>query len=177
MNKISLKQTFKEIKDDLPNPSIYNFISYYLFNPNFRILLNYRIGRFFYNKEFRIFKTLAKYYRMRLITKRNCDISYKCYIGKNLRLPHPLGIVIGEGVVIKDNVTLWQHVTLGNSGKCRNLNCYPVIENNVRIYSSANVVGNITVGEYSIVAANAFVNKNIPRLSTAIGIPAKVFKA
>jgi serine O-acetyltransferase len=96
-------------------------------------------------------------------------------IGKNIKLPHPLGIVIGAGVVIKDNVTIFQQVTLGGKGGFHKLD-YPIIENNVIIYAGAKILGSVTIGQNSIIGANSVVLSDIPPDSVAVGVPARILK-
>lgn len=170
----SIKETIYLIKEDLPHKTLKGIIQSYFFNQGFRVLLNYRIGYFFYSSRYIFFRQIGLFYRARLITKRNCDISYNAKIGKNLRLPHPIGIVIGDGVIIEDNVKIWQQVTLGSHGKSHLGTSYPTVKNGVKIFTGAKVFGDITIGENSIIGANAVVNKNIPTGSTAVGIPCKI---
>jgi len=172
---ISLKQLFGEIKNDLPGRrfKILTFLKAYLYSARFRILLNHRLGKYFFKSGNFFLRQIGVYYKYRLIVKRNCDISYNAKIGKGLRLPHPLGIVIGTGVVIKDNVMIFQQVTLGSHGKKGNMQ-YPVIEDNVKIFAGAKIIGGVTVGENSIIGANSLINKDVPPNSIAYGIPCKI---
>ncbi|WP_430466746.1 serine O-acetyltransferase [Winogradskyella ouciana] len=111
---------------------------------------------------------------MRLIFKKNCDISFLSSIGNRLRLPHPLGVVIGAGVRIGNNVTIYQNVTLGSDGKDKKEMTYPTIEDNVVIYADSMVIGNVTIGENSVVGAKTLVNVDVPPNSLAVGVPCKV---
>jgi len=111
-----------------------------------------------------------------MIVKRNCDISYNATIGKNLRLPHPIGIVIGDGVIIKDNVMVFQQVTFGSHGKKNQSLSYPIVENNVKIFAGAKIIGGITIGENAIIGANAVVNIDVPANTKAVGIPCRIIR-
>ena len=174
--KNSFKSLLVGIARDLPDNrfTVRRFLFNYFYKARFRILLNYRIGRFCVENKNFFFNRVALRYRYKLLTKRGCDISYKAEIFENLSLPHPIGIVIGEGVVIKNNVTIFQQVTLGSHGKKGEMLSYPVIENNVKIYAGAKIIGGVTVGENSIVGANTLVNKNVPANSVAYGVPCKI---
>lgn len=108
------------------------------------------------------------------MTKRCCHISYHSDLGRGIKFPHPLGIVIGEGVVIKDNVQIWQHVTLGSSGKKGEGLTYPTIQDGVKIYTGAVLLGKINVGANAVVGANSVVNTDVPENSVVAGIPAKI---
>src|SRR5690606_21783924 len=140
----------------------------------FRVLLNHRLGKYFYFKRGKIYSLIAKRYKYVLISKRGCDISYNATIGKNLKLPHPTGIVIGDGVRIGDNVKIWHQVTLGSHGKPNQPLAYPIVENGVKIYPGAKVIGSVTVGENAVIGANAVVNIDVPKGATAVGIPCKI---
>lgn len=171
----SIRNLVEDLRSDCPQSKLYlwHFILLY-FSPKFRVLFNYRIGNYFYKRNGFFFKKIAALLRTRLITRRNCDFAYSATIGKNLNLPHPLGIVVGEGVVIKDNVTVFQHVTLGSHGRNETEMKYPVIESGVKIFAGAKIIGGVTIGENSVIGANAVVNINIPANSTAVGIPCKI---
>jgi len=96
-------------------------------------------------------------------------------IGKGLFIDHGMGVVIGETSVIGDNVTLFQGVTLGGTGKERGKR-HPNIGNNVVIGTGAKILGNITVGDNSYIGANAVVIKDVPPNSTVVGVPGRVTK-
>ncbi len=94
-------------------------------------------------------------------------------IGKRLFIDHGMGVVIGETTIIGDNVTLYQGVTLGGTGKEKGKR-HPSIGNNVVIGTGAKVLGNITVGDNSYIGANAVVIKDVPPNSTVVGVPGRV---
>ncbi|MFH1459531.1 MAG: serine O-acetyltransferase EpsC [Candidatus Omnitrophota bacterium] len=96
-------------------------------------------------------------------------------IGKGLFIDHGMGVVIGETTVILDNVTLYQGVTLGGTGKEKGKR-HPNIGNNVVIGAGAKVLGNITIGDNSYVGANAVVIKDVPPNSTVVGVPGTITK-
>lgn len=173
----ALRNTISEIKEDLlPNGFILKtvFINYF-YSPRFRVLLNHRIGKYFFNSRWLVFRQIGVYYKVKLITKRNCDISYKALIGKNVRMPHPIGIVIGEGVIINDNVMLFQQVTLGSHGKKNISNKeYPIVESGVKIFAGAKIIGGVTIGENAIIGANSIVNIDVPKDTVAVGIPCRI---
>lgn len=163
------------VKSDLGNHGYHGFLSLpkiYFYNPSFRLLLNFRIGKYLtykLNSE----SWLIKYYRYRMVTKRGCDISYKSVLGRKIKFPHPIGIVIGEGSVVDDNVKIWQHVTLGSHGKTGAPQQYPRIGKNVRIYEKSTILGGIHIGDNAIIGAKSLVLKDVPEDTIAIGIPAR----
>ena len=96
-------------------------------------------------------------------------------IGKGLMIDHGMGVVIGETAEIGDNCTIYQGVTLGGTGKEVGKR-HPTIGNNVLIGAGAKVLGPLTIGDNTKIAANAVVLENISGNSTAVGIPAKVVR-
>jgi serine O-acetyltransferase len=104
-----------------------------------------------------------------------CYISWKARIARGVRIPHPTGLVIGDGVVIEEDVTLYQHVTLGarRLGDSRRGE-YPVIRQGAVIFAGAVVVGPIEIGQGAVIGANSVVLHSVPPGSTAAGAPARV---
>jgi serine O-acetyltransferase len=113
----------------------------------------------------------------RLLQSYGVYVSSKAKIGRSLNLPHPTAIVIGEGVIIGSNVTLYQSVTLGGrvTGDWRNGN-YPEIGDGTVIFAGAVVVGKVRVGNQCVIHANPVVLSDIPNNSVAVGSPARVVK-
>ena len=111
---------------------------------------------------------LSNYYFYKIVKKYGCYISPRAKIGKNLKLPHPIGIVIGEGVKVGDNCIIYQNVTLGR--KNRNIADYPTIGNNVVIYCNSTIIGNIEIGDDSIVGCNTVVMKSVEKKSVCTGV-------
>jgi serine O-acetyltransferase len=169
---------FKEIKSEFPNNKMKFtlFMKYFVSNPKFRLMLNYRIGKFFFGSRYFVIRQIGLLLRARMIVKRGCDISYRAQIGVNLKLPHPLGIVIGDGVVVKDNVQIFQNVTLGSHGRKGDALEYPIIESGAKIYAGAKIIGGVTIGANAIIGANAVVNIDVPPSTTAVGIPCRIIK-
>lgn len=96
-------------------------------------------------------------------------------IGKGLFIDHGLGVVIGETSILGDNITLYQGVTLGGTGKEKGKR-HPTIGNNVVVGAGAKILGNIEIGDNSYVGANAVVIKNVPPNSTVVGVPGRITK-
>ena len=94
-------------------------------------------------------------------------------IGKCFFIDHGDGTVIGETTEIGDYVTLFQQVTLGGTGKDKGKR-HPTLRNHVVVAAGAKVLGNIELGEYSKVGANAVVVTNVPPHSTVVGVPGRV---
>ena len=111
---------------------------------------------------------LADYYAYKIYRKYGCIISPKAEIGENFILPHPVGIVIGEGVKIGNNCIIYQNVTLGR--KNRNMAEYPNIGDNVIIYCNSTVAGNINIGNNSIIGCNSVILKSVDSNSKCVGV-------
>lgn len=94
-------------------------------------------------------------------------------IGEGLFIDHGAGTVIGETAVIGRNVTLYQGVTLGGTGKEKGKR-HPTVGNNVVIASGAKVLGSFTVGDHAKIGAGSVVLKEVPANSTVVGIPGRV---
>ncbi|MGC9291706.1 MAG: serine O-acetyltransferase [Acidobacteriaceae bacterium] len=94
-------------------------------------------------------------------------------IGRRLFIDHGSGVVIGETAVIGDDVTLYQGVTLGGTGKEKGKR-HPTLHDGVFVGNNANILGNITIGENSRVGAGSVVLRDVPPDSTVVGVPAHI---
>lgn len=94
-------------------------------------------------------------------------------IGRRFFIDHGMGVVIGETCEIGNNVTIFQGVTLGGTGKERGKR-HPTLHDNVLVATGAKVLGSITIGENSKVGAGSVVLKHVPPNSTVVGIPGTV---
>lgn len=94
-------------------------------------------------------------------------------IGRNLFIDHGMGVVIGETAVIGNNVTLYQGVTLGGTGKEKGKR-HPTLGDNIVVGAGAKILGNIVIGDSSYIGANAVVIKDVPPNSTIVGVPGRV---
>jgi serine O-acetyltransferase len=119
------------------------------------------------------FKLLARFgaHFSRFLT--GIEIHPAAQIGRRFFIDHGMGVVIGETTVIGDDVTLYQQVTLGGTGKRRSKR-HPTLEDGVVIGAGAKVLGNITIGQRSQVGSGSVVVKDIPPDCTVVGIPGKV---
>lgn len=94
-------------------------------------------------------------------------------IGKRLFIDHGMGVVIGETAEVGDDVTLYQGITLGGTGKEQGKR-HPTIENGVVVGAGARILGNITIGKDSQIGASSVVLVNIPTNATVVGVPGRV---
>ncbi len=107
----------------------------------------------------------------RLIT--GIEIHPGAEIGHRLFIDHGMGVVIGETTIIGDDVTLYQGVTLGGTGKETGKR-HPTIKNDVVVGSGARVLGNITIGENCRIGAGSVVLRDVPANSTVVGVPGHI---
>src|SRR5580692_10379631 len=101
------------------------------------------------------------------------DIHPGALLGRRLFIDHAMGVVIGETAIVGSDVTIYQGVTLGGTGKGQGKR-HPTICDGVFIGNNANVLGNITVGENSRVGAGSVVLSDVPPNSTVVGVPAHI---
>jgi serine O-acetyltransferase len=94
-------------------------------------------------------------------------------LGRRLFIDHGMGTVIGETAVVGDDVTLYQGVTLGGTGKEKGKR-HPTVGNNVSIGSGAKLLGNITIGDNCRVGAGSVVLRSVPANSTIVGVPGHI---
>ncbi len=96
-------------------------------------------------------------------------------IGKGLFIDHGMGVVIGETAEIGDNVTLFQGVTLGGTGKEKGKR-HPTLGNNVVVGAGAKVLGSFTIGDNVQIGSNAVVVREVPANSVVVGVPGRVIR-
>ena len=111
------------------------------------------------------------YLRDRYSVKYGVEIGVRSEIAGPVCFPHPRNILIGEGVKIGKNLTVFNNVTIG-----QNHGGYPVLGNDVTIYSGCVIVGSIHIGNNVTIGANSFVNKDIENDVVIAGNPARVIK-
>lgn len=164
-----IKEEMQIIKER--DPAIKSPMEVFLY-PSFKAIIRYRIAHRFYRKKHYL---LARWYSQRTARKTGIEIHPGATIGKGLFIDHGHGVVIGETTIIGDNVTLYQGVTLGGTGKEQGKR-HPTIGNNVMISAGAKVIGSFTVGEGSKIGAGSVVLTEVPPNSTVVGVPGRVVK-
>jgi serine O-acetyltransferase len=129
-------------------------------------ILLYRLSRHYFlsGKEY-----VAQQYSLLGRFLSGFEIYYSAQIGKGLKINHGLGTVVGARVIIGDNALLHQGITFGDKNSGR-----PILKDNVTVYAGAKILGNITVGNNSIIAANCVCFSDVPDNCTAVGVPAKI---
>lgn len=140
--------------------------------PGLHAIWSYRIAHYLYGKK-RYF--LARAVSQHAARNTGIEIHPAAVIGRRFFIDHGHGVVIGETTEIGDDVTLYQGVTLGGTGKEHGKR-HPTLGNNVMVGSGAKVLGPLTVGDNTNIASGAVVLKDIPANSTAVGVPAAVVR-
>jgi serine O-acetyltransferase len=168
---------FRRLIEDLDavierDPAVKTKIEAFFCYPGIHALIFYRISHSFYRKKlFFIARLISQLGR--LFT--GIEIHPGATIGNRLFIDHGMGVVIGETAEVGDDVTIYQGVTLGGTGKDIGKR-HPTIHNNVTIGSGAKILGPITVGENSKIGAGAVVVRCVPPNTTAVGVPAHTEK-
>jgi serine O-acetyltransferase len=138
----------------------------------FHALLFYRFAHWLSGKRVPLVPRVLSQFA-RFIT--GIEIHPGAMIGSGLFIDHGMGVVIGETTEIGDNVTLFQGVTLGGTGKQRGKR-HPTIGSHVVVGTGAKVLGPIKIGDYVKIGANSVVLQDVPDHSTVVGIPGRIVR-
>ena len=157
---------FKEAKYILKKDRAYKSLLEVIFLcPGYHALFFHRLAHMLYNKKLYFFAmAISKF--ARFVT--GIEIHPGAKIGKNVYIDHGIGVVIGETAIVEEKVTIYQGVTLGQTGKEAGFYRHPTIKKNVIIGAGAKILGQVTVYENSKIGAGAIVTKNVPKGKTVI---------
>ncbi|HLS88328.1 MAG TPA: serine O-acetyltransferase [Sphingobacteriaceae bacterium] len=166
---------FRTLREDIKviferDPAARSVIEVLLTYPGLHAIWGHRIAHWLYNRKFFTLARLVSHIT-RFLT--GIEIHPGARIGKGFFIDHGMGVVIGETAEVGDNVTLYQGVTLGGTGKERGKR-HPTIQDNVIIGVGARVLGSITVGANSKIGAGAVVVKDVPPNCTVVGVPGRI---
>ncbi|MCM1387164.1 MAG: serine O-acetyltransferase [Bacillus sp. (in: Bacteria)] len=164
-----IREEIKLIKER--DPAIHSNMEVFLY-PSFKVMLYYRAAHKLYGKGHYF---LARWISQKGARKTGIEIHPGAQIGKGFFIDHGNGVIIGETAVIGDNVTLYQGVTLGGTGKEHGKR-HPTIGNNVMISTGAKILGSFTIGDNSKIGAGSVVLNEVPPDSTVVGVPGRVVK-
>lgn len=153
------------------DPAIHSVMEVFLY-PSFKVMIHYRIAHRLYEKGHFFW---ARWVSQRGVRKTGIEIHPGARIGQGLFIDHGNGVIIGETTVIGDNVTLYQGVTLGGTGKEHGKR-HPTVGDNVMISAGAKVLGSFTIGDNSKIGAGSVVLSEVPSGSTVVGVPGRVVK-
>lgn len=118
---------------------------------------------------------MARWISQRAVRKTGIEIHPGATIGKGLFIDHGSGVIIGETAIIGDNVTLYQGVTLGGTGKETGKR-HPTLCDNVMVSAGAKIIGSFTIGENSKIGAGSVVLEEIPPNCTVVGVPGRIVR-
>ena len=167
---------FKHIKEEFAviqerDPSIKSPMEVILY-PSFKVMISYRRAHKLYLKGHYFW---ARWISQRAARRTGIEIHPGATIGKGFFIDHGTGVIIGETTIIGDNVTLYQGVTLGGTGKETGKR-HPTLEDNVMVSAGAKVLGSFTIGENSKIGAGSVVLNEVPPNCTVVGVPGRIVK-
>ena len=167
---------FKHIKEEFAviqerDPSIKSPMEVILY-PSFKVMISYRRAHKLYLKGHYFW---ARWISQRAARRTGIEIHPGATIGKGYFIDHGTGVIIGETTIIGDNVTLYQGVTLGGTGKETGKR-HPTLEDNVMVSAGAKVIGSFTVGKNSKIGAGSVVIEEVPPNCTVVGVPGHIVK-
>ena len=152
------------------DPAAKSWIEVVLCYPGLHALWAHRVNHWLWTHHLRL---LARFFSQgaRLLT--GIEIHPGAQIGRRFFIDHGMGVVIGETTIIGDDVTLYQGVTLGGTGKEKGKR-HPTLGNNVVVGGGAKILGNVTIGENCRVGAGSVVLSDVPDNSTIVGVPGHI---
>ena len=153
------------------DPAIKTTAEVFLY-PSFKAILHYRAAHKLYQNRHYF---LARWISQRAVRKTGIEIHPGAVIGKGLFIDHGSGVIIGETAVLGDNVTLYQGVTLGGTGKEKGKR-HPTLEDNVMVSAGAKILGSFTIGENAKIGAGSVVLKEVPSNCTVVGVPGRIVR-
>ncbi len=154
------------------DPAARSMMEVRLCYPGLKALKAHRRAHRFYQKGHLL---LARLLSQRARHQTGIEIHPGAQIGRRVFIDHGDGVVIGETTIIGDDVTIYQGVTLGGTGKDTGKR-HPTIGNGCTIGAGAKVLGPITIGDQCKVGAGAIVLKNVPDNCTVVGNPGRIVK-
>lgn len=164
-----IKEEIRVIRER--DPAIKSNMEVFLY-PSFKVILSYRLAhKLFLKKHY----FMARWVSQRAARKTGIEIHPGATIGKGLFIDHGSGVIIGETAELGDNVTLYQGVTLGGTGKEQGKR-HPTLKDNVMVSAGAKVLGSFTIGENSKIGAGSVVLNEVPPNCTVVGVPGRIVK-
>ncbi len=168
---------FDHLKKDIAvalekDPAAKSKIEVFLTYSGVKALFYYRMAHALHKRKFRLF---ARILSQRAKHLTGIEIHPGATIGEGVFIDHGAGVVIGETTEIGNNVTIYQGVTLGGTGKEIGKR-HPTIGNNVMISAGAKILGPVVIGDFVKVGAGSVVLKDVPPHSTIVGVPGRIVR-
>ncbi|PLR77921.1 serine O-acetyltransferase [Bacillus sp. V3-13] len=166
---------FKRMKEDIEvvfeqDPAARTYLEVILTYSGLHAIWSHRLAHSFYKRKLffiaRVISQISRFFT-------GIEIHPGAKIGKRFFIDHGMGVVIGETCEIGDNVTVFQGVTLGGTGKEKGKR-HPTVKDNALIATGAKVLGSITIGENAKIGAGAVVLQDVPPNSTVVGIKGRI---
>ena len=154
------------------DPAARNRLEVFLCYPGVHAVFAHRVNHLLYNMGLKVLARLGSQ-MMRILT--GIEIHPGAVIGRRLLIDHGMGVVIGETAIVGDDVTIYQGVTLGGTGKDQGKR-HPTIGNDVMIASGAKILGPFKIGDHSKIGAGSVVLKEVPDHCTVVGVPGRIVK-
>lgn len=155
------------------DPSCKSTIQAFLLFPGMKARRYHTIAHWLYHRKYFF---LSRFVSERARSKTGIDIHAGAKLGKHFFIDHGTGVVIGETAVVGDRVTIFHGVTLGGTGKNKEVKRHPTIQDDVIIGAGATILGDIVVHQGAKIGAGAVVLKSVPANATAVGIPAMIYQ-
>ena len=171
MRLMSLSEMLKTIRER--DPAARSNIEILLTYPGLHALGLHRIASWLYSRNFRLPARLVSHLG-RFLT--GVEIHPGATIGRRFFIDHGMGVVIGETAVIGDDVTMYQAVTLGGTGK-QSGKRHPTLGNRVIVGVGAKILGDVRIGDGAKIGGGSVVLKDVPAYATAVGVPARTVLA
>ena len=170
-----LFRSFQSVREDIAavfesDPAARSYLEVLFLYPGLHSVWAHHLSHWLWLHKFRFLARLNSQVA-RLVT--GIEIHPGAEIGRRLFIDHGMGTVIGETAIVGDDVTLYQGVTLGGTGKEKGKR-HPTLGNNISIGSGAKLLGNISIGDNVRVGAGSFVLRNVPANSTIVGVPGHI---
>ncbi|MDO8581157.1 MAG: serine O-acetyltransferase [Candidatus Omnitrophota bacterium] len=154
------------------DPAATGYLQIILLYAGLHALIGYKISSALWKANLKLLARAVSQFT-RFLT--GIEIHPAAVIGRGLFIDHGMGVVVGETSIIGENVTLFQGVTLGGTGKETGKR-HPTLGNNIVVGAGAKILGNIVIGDNTYVGANAVVLRDIPANSTVVGVPGHITK-
>lgn len=170
-----MRGLFRSIREDIQSvferdPAAKTLLEVLLCYPGLQALWSHRINHWLWTHGLpltaRLLSQMTRFWT-------GIEIHPGAQIGRRVFIDHGMGVVVGETAIIGDDVTIYQGVTLGGTGKEKGKR-HPTIGNSVFIGANANVLGNITIGENCRIGSGSVVLRDVPDHSTIVGVPGHI---
>ena len=171
--KYLIKQDLMRSSDSVTKIAALKFL---ITNASFKMTFLFRVGSYLQKKHCKFFYYLVAWHYKQLMYKTGIQLPIGTQVGEGLKFYHFSNVVVNKNAIIGSNASIYNGVTIGINLSPDGNTLSPIIGDNVVLCTGAKVIGNVKVGSYSVIGANAVVVKDIPEKCVAAGVPAKVLQ-